>query len=145
MEYRCKNALCNTTDESRFYKNNKTSCKNCLKQRRDITKKTKQIVDNDDVQPSPKTGVFDSTVKNIIIAQQKMLEHQQRQTDALFSLAEKLLEKVNNVDRFSTVENRPSPIIRNPARTPVSKAVVSHTPRRRQNLVHYKDRLNTDI
>ncbi len=133
MEYHCKNAFCNATDESRFYKNNRTMCKNCMKQRRDITKKTKQLSDG-----APKNSNMDSTVKGIILAQQKMLEHQQRQTDALFSLAEKLLEKVKTVDSsFNTAEMKtPSP-----NRT----KVVSHTPRRRQNLVHYKDRLNNDL
>lgn len=107
-----------------------------MKQRRDISKKTKQV----STAPVAPVASMDSTIKGVILAQQKMLEHQQRQTDALFSLAEKLLEKVRTVDSNFLPEMKTlSPIKVRPS------TVVSHTPRRRQNLVHYKDRLNNDL
>jgi len=155
---RCK--TCGTTDEGLFYKTNKTTCKNCISQKRKISIKTKlvanaveqeaeQIAPVKDIKSTKKkmkvSNTTDTTIKNLIASQQKMLEHQQRQTDALFSLAEKLLEKINapainhsSSDSSSESQGvRPSPVS--------NRLIVSHTPRVRKNLAHYKDRLNNDL
>lgn len=153
MTSRCK--TCGTTDQELFYKTNKTTCKNCISQKRKISIQTKIVasgVENtNQVAPETKktkkrTNVSrssdstDSTIKNLIASQQKMLEHQQRQTDALFSLAEKLLEKINAPVSDSSSE--PTAVRRSPVS---NRFIVSHTPRVRKNLAHYKDRLNNDL
>jgi len=145
MSLRCK--TCGTTDQELFYKTNKTTCKNCITQKRKISIKTKLVaagVQEEKPAKSKKSASSsDATIKNLNASQQKMLEHQQRQTDALFSLAEKLLQKINtspNGGNDSSSESqgvRPSPVS--------NRLIISHTPRVRKNLAHYKDRLNNDL
>lgn len=107
---------------------------------RKIALRTKQLNSTDDI-PSKTVKSDTSSLKNIIANQQKMLETQQRQTEALFSLAEKLLEKIN-VAPQTVSEPSSTPVRRSPVS---SRLILSKTPRVRKNLAHYKDRLNTDL
>jgi len=172
MQY-CKNALCNATDPSLFIKSSKYLCRNCLKQRRDIARRSQMIsetVDEDIVRdhvggntfsPGPKgskrpldvggkrkgtdngiRGLLFSQA-NIITTQQKMIEHQQRQTDALFNLTEKLLTRASlfSEPTISKPEIVESPSASSTLSHELRSKIISHTPRRRQEFVHYKNRL----
>ena len=153
MTHRCK--TCGVTDESQFTKSSRTVCRNCAAQKRKIALQTKLVNSDTPVTSSaslaskmPKMLKTDSTLKNIIASQQKMLEHQQRQTDALFNLAEKLLEKINTpvITAQGSSESIGSATLTPRRRSPISSSrLISHTPRVRKNLVHYKDRLNNDL
>ncbi len=130
MSYKCKTPFCNTTDVDKFYEYNRSVCKTCISQKRKLAKNTAEAK-KPKVKTVPTTESKNTTsLMNIITTQQKMLENQQRQTDALLNLTERLLDKVG----VST----PSP----KSTTPVFRPPISHTPRKRQHLVHYKDRLN---
>lgn len=135
MAFRCKVPFCNATDVEKFYEYNRSVCKSCLSQRRKMAKNTADIK-NEKTKKAEKTksdSKNNSSLMHIISTQQKMIENQQLQTNALLSLTEKLLDRVN----VSSSSPKSS--------TPVFRPVISHTPRKRQHLVHYKDRLNNDI
>ena len=142
MSYQCKIPFCNSTTPENFYEYNRSVCKNCLSQRRKLAKDTAEanavkVVKTTKTKTRKTYDTKNSTtLMNIITNQQKMLENQQRQTDALLGLTEKLFERVT-----SRSSDTASPKVS----TPVFRPAISHTPRKRQHLVHYKDRLNNDI
>lgn len=133
MAFHCKIPFCNATEADKFYEYNRSVCKNCLSQRRKMAKNTADIKSEKIVKTKKNESKNTSSLMHIISTQQKMIENQQLQTTALLNLTEKLLDRVN----VST----PSP----KSSTPVFRPAISHTPRKRQHLVHYKDRLNNDI
>jgi len=184
MEYHCKNALCNATDPSQFTKSNKRMCRNCLTQKRHLAKRTQDLIETVEAAPPPepvrrgrkpkavagagvvKVGAGASSaetasLQHLISVQQKMLETQQRQTEALFHLTEKLISnavgavgaKVVSASSHSVASDasviNTHGVNENPhsyrSASKATAVAISHTPRRRQNLVHYKDRLNNDI
>ncbi len=102
------------------------------------TRKTKKGTDNDIAFSLTKYQA------NIIATQQKMIEHQQRQTDALFNLTEKLLTRSSlfpepTISKPEVVE---SPSVSSTLSHEFRSKLISHTPRRRQEFVHYKNRLD---
>ena len=156
MSYHCKTPFCNTTDAEKFTASNKSVCKSCLSQRRVLAKNTLNVKNTNIPSGRNKNTKSTSSLMNIISTQQKMLENQQRQTDTLLSLTGRLLDKVTEPRRESKVEpRRESKVeprreskVEHPSSeptTPVFRPPISHTPRKRSHLVHYKDRLNSDI
>lgn len=193
MERQCKNAFCNATDPSLFTKSNKYLCRSCLKQRRDMAKRSELVGESvassklplDVEVAGPKTfgpGPFgsktigegksrrskktedvvpkirktmeqssdviaNSTLTHLIATQQKMIEHQQRQTDALFNLTEKLLlsraPDVGAGGDFVPSKRPGDARTSSPTNSHEFRSkIISHTPRRRQEFVHYKNRLD---
>jgi hypothetical protein len=99
----------------------------------DVKAKTESVVKVKKVKGSS-DAKNTASLMNIISTQQKMLENQQRQTDALLGLTERLIDRVS-LRSESNSSPKSSP-------TPPFRPAISHTPRKRQHLVHYKDRLN---
>jgi len=171
----CKNLGCDE-ENPEFYPRNKSMCKKCISKKNKERKETKERQKLEVRQLSKKaekleakllkekektkqlskvktiksqTTETDKTLNAIIIAQQKMIEYQQKQADHLFELTKQIFEskvpigtKSFNLDSESTALQMtvPStPSIRE------NKPFVPPTPRRYKQLSHGKNRLDNDL
>lgn len=139
----CRNFLCTAKEPKQFYKFNKSTCKECICARQRLTKKTRENAERNmsetrSLTSKPKTPVINSelkTLNSVIVSQQKMLEYQQKQTDLIISLTQKLLVfnsevKDRDHDRDFSESPRKSPLPSIPA-----------TPRKYPQFAKYKNRL----
>lgn len=122
----CKNFLCVAKEPKQFYSYNRSTCKECICARQRLNKKTRDNSLNVKVKSQPKT---DLNLNAIILAQQKMLENQQKQTDAIISLTYKLLSSKDYTQVISTELQS------------LEERAVPATPRKYPQFSHYKNRL----
>jgi hypothetical protein len=102
----------------------------------------------------------DPGLTGIIATQQKMIEYQQRQTDHLFALTEKLMNRLAPVPTETKTLSGEAKTVSTPAKTlsgeakvkvqtfeseEISARIIPPTPRRYPRLSHTKDRRTNDI
>lgn len=132
----CRNFLCTAKEPKQFYKFNKSTCKECICARQRLTKKTRENAERSMTETrdlnskskskNPSLNSELKTLNSVIASQQKMLEYQQRQTDLIISLTQKLLTKEQ--ESYESPKKSPLPSI--PA-----------TPRKYPQFAKYKNRL----
>ncbi len=141
----CRNFLCTAKEPKQFYKFNKSTCKECICARQRLTKKTRENAERSMTETRDlnskcklKTPALNSelkTLNSVIASQQKMLEYQQRQTDLIISLTQKLL----TINSETKERDRERDITESPRKSPLPS--IPATPRKYPQFAKYKNRL----